>query len=80
MTPGIHPKIVKQMLMMKFDSQPVLRKTGMGGMKIARKYRRTSEVDDGGRAIVLWGLRAGLELRRCLELRGEWWSWWCLRI
>lgn len=42
-TPGSHPKIVSRMLMMKFESQPVLRKTATGGRNIARKYRQTSD-------------------------------------
>jgi hypothetical protein len=41
MTPGIQPKIVKQMLMMKSAPHPVLRKTAMGGMKIAIMYSIT---------------------------------------
>jgi len=37
MTPGIQPKMDKQMLMRKLESQPVLKKTARGGRKIARK-------------------------------------------
>lgn len=37
MTPGIHPKIDRRMLMRKFESQPVLKKTAKGGRKRARK-------------------------------------------
>jgi hypothetical protein len=37
MTPGIQPRKSSAMLMSKSALQPVLRKTGMGGMKKARK-------------------------------------------
>jgi hypothetical protein len=41
-TPGIHPRILNRILIRKFESQPVLRKTESGGRKRAKKYRRTS--------------------------------------
>jgi hypothetical protein len=42
MTPGIQPRILSRMLMRKFESQPVLKKTASGGRKRARKYKQTS--------------------------------------
>jgi hypothetical protein len=35
--PGIHPKIVRRILMRKSAPQPVLRKTARGGIRIAKK-------------------------------------------
>jgi len=42
MTPGIQPRIVRQMLMRKSAPQPLFRKTARGGMKIATRYANTS--------------------------------------
>ena len=60
-TPGSHPRMLKAMLMMKLESQPVLRKTDNGGRKSARKYSRMSLVDEGGRDIL------AVRLRLCLS-------------
>jgi len=42
--------------MRKSAPQPRLRKTGTGGRKRPRKYRQTSEVDDGGLFAILRGV------------------------
>ena len=42
MTPGIHPKIERRMLMRKSAPQPVLRNTARGGRNMARKYMHIS--------------------------------------
>jgi len=42
-TPGIHPRIVRQMLMRKSAVHPLLRNTAKGGIKIATRYAKTSD-------------------------------------
>jgi len=44
--PGIHPRMVRQMLIQKSAARPRLKKTETGGKNNARKYRQTSLVGD----------------------------------
>ena len=43
MTPGIQPRMDRQMLIRKSAPQPRLKKTARGGRKIAMMYRKTSD-------------------------------------
>jgi hypothetical protein len=45
-TPGIHPRIQRKIFIQTSAWHPVLKKTAMGGMNIARKYRASSLGDD----------------------------------
>jgi len=42
-TPGIHPRMLKPMLIRKSALHPVLRKTARGGRKMATRYAKTSD-------------------------------------
>jgi len=46
MIPGIHPRIVKPILIQKSAAHPRLKNTATGGSAIATKYRITSLVGD----------------------------------
>jgi hypothetical protein len=67
-TPGIHPRIERRMLIRKSALQPRFKKTARGGRKMARKYRQT----------LVWrgeDLLAGSweeERRAVEEVEGEW--------
>jgi hypothetical protein len=57
--PGVDPRMDRPMLIKKSLLQPVLKNTARGGRKSARKYRHTSEVEDGMMAVACGGV--GLE-------------------
>lgn len=55
MTPGIQPKIERQMLIKKSAPQPVLMKTESGGKNNAKKYRQMSDCNNKSATIQTTG-------------------------